>query len=1014
MAIEIVCGFPRDLPRGLLLLPDNDAVRDAALRLLPRSGAIFTPQTFTPKTFISTIEPDSGPREAIDGVRRVFLVKRLVQDDPEFASALHMTGLVQSLASLILTIRRAGIFSGKELLARLESNSPRHKRLARMLDGYADSLDKIDAIDGPAREHAAIESILSNESIHYPIPEGGVHALWFGDIMPDEARIIVAIARHADVYFYTPARADSPVGERLIRAANVAAQSIIEIAGELNVAVRFGKNGTISSPDALISAIASRMGGIDGVPASPFAGWPQLTALSARNPAEEASLLASAAKSLCIDHDVLPSDIAIFCDEPRLILRELREHGLPYRGGDERTFADGLSGELISRIIAAVASDFGRIELFSLLKHRLMRVESVERMDTAACSAGIVGGVPIDGAWIAGLEACEEPLCVKLIEQLRGLSDTIGGIGESRRISGVRFAETMERFFERFDIRNAIEEIAADSSIPIREAGFTVDSYFKILDLLSKFADAPPDSFVGHCALLLSLLSSEKPTDDGGKGIRILPISALGRTRCRIAILPNAVQGRLPGPKGEFLFLKKSEAVALGLTLPDGLMRGLFDILSILERAELTVVTRALAEGDRPLPPSPLLISLERALGENRDDYRRSMDRLASNLLARPFSERRRQIAAGELFTYPQSRFADLEDRFAGIESMKDAARATRIFRIDKLLPPDRFDGIVGTAFSNNLTKIAGKIGATSLDRYNRCPFAFFMEKVLGIEGIPEPEVELDRKTEGSVLHKTMELFWRNRIERFFGRTSLKQRLKKLAEMPEDAYSEIAVDSTNIDVAIEEIGAAIDVAISEIESWPGDFIKEDFERTLRRASTAYLEAVAVAEDRFIPIATELGIKKSFGDSEIFARVDRIDADSSGRIRIVDYKLSGAPSGPDIAALKAIQLPLYCVMLDAIAGMYWHDFSKGEPSEGGRFEREDHRPAKNSDWHIPVELWSVRLAEFTSYAEMLLEKMASGEFPPRPAGGKCPEWCAFAEICGYDPARPLPKGWPDDG
>jgi len=997
MSLEIERGYPRDLPRGLLLLPDNDAVREAALGLLSDDGAILAPQTFTPKSFISEIEANLDMPEPLDNVAHVLLVKGLMSNTPEFAGVARMSGLVSDLASLILDLRKAGIFSGKELLSRLSSNLFRHNRLSRILDGYAAELLRRGASDGPERENAAVERLLRNGPT-IAIPRGGVHALWFGNLRASEARIIVALARHANVRFYLPARDGSPIGEKLAAAANASKGLIEEIAHEFDVDIRDVQSEGSPAPDALLSAIANRSGSIDEIPPSSFDGWPRLTVLSAKNPVEEASLVASAAKALCLDRDVRPEEIAIFCDEPRLIVRALREHGLPFRGGDTRSFAESDFGELIGRIVEVVESDFGRMELFRLLKHKLMRIDSIPQMDSIACSAGIVGGTPIEEAWIARLERLDDPASDKLIDLLRKLAGLIEGAGGTRAMSGRAFAETFDRFFEGFDILGAVEAMAADSGVPIRDVEFVLDAYEKTIDFLKRFADSPPDSFAGHCALLLSFLSSGGPSDNGGEGVRLLPLSALGRTNCRIAILPNAVQGRLPKSERSFLFLNRSEAAALGLTLPNGLLRKLFDIFSMVERARLTIVTHALAEGDSPLPPSPALLSLERALGENKADYRRSMETLASKLLSRPFTKRRRQVAAGELFTHPFSEFDGIAERFVGIEALENAARATELFRIQKNLPPDRFDGMVGPAFGEYLRKTVEKIGATRIDRYNRCPFAFFMENILEIEGPPKPEEEFDQKTKGIVLHRTMELFWRGRIERFFGKTPPKQRLEMLIASPQKAHDAVAITPEDIDKSIEEIAAAMDTALSSIEDWPSDFVRWDFERELRDATAAYIEVVASIEDRFIPISTEFKLERRFGNSIVVGKADRIDADAEGRLRIVDYKYNHAPNNSQIAAKMAIQLPIYCAMLDdlgeGIAGLYWEGFATAEPKPSGRFE-----PTASS-------------SEFEKYIEELLGKMAAGQFPPKPAGGKCPDYCAFAKICGYDAARPLPEGWDD--
>jgi hypothetical protein len=141
------------------------------------------------------------------------------------------------------------------------------------------------------------------------------------------------------------------------------------------------------------------------------------------------------------------------------------------------------------------------------------------------------------------------------------------------------------------------------------------------------------------------------------------------------------------------------------------------------------------------------------------------------------------------------------------------------------------------------------------------------------------------------------------------------------------------------------------------------------------------------------------VQKDGDEFRVRGFIDRVDRDSAGRLRIIDYKSGSTPiSARDLAEGRRLQIALYALAArDALAlgeitdGFYWHIGSarasslKLEKFEGG------------------VE-GALRTA--VAYAFNHVAGVRSGRFPPIPPPAGCPGHCPGATFCW----RYKPKGW----
>ncbi len=1053
MALIIHHGYPNDIPDGLLFLPDDDAVREAAAVLTSRRGAILGPATFTPYTFLSDLAGNLDLKPSISEIERIFLVKRLMSEIPELADGARFAGLLSSLAKLIKELRRAYILNGNKLLSKLERPQNKHRILAELLDRYSKELNKLGKSDEPKRAFDAIEYLFKNGLPKKLDGFQSASALWFDKIERVQADFFAALSKHKDIAFYLPASEGSPAGDKHIAAANAVEKMLSESAERFDVGahlrVRPAEGQTHRSAptpvvEELVSAIANRGGHIGSIPESSFSNWPRIAVLSGRNAVKEAELVASAAKSLHLDNGVPLREITIFADSRSFsdIRRALNEHGLPFEDSRFPSLAETMIGELVRRLIELVRSRFGSRELFALLSHPLMGIDDTSDLETAASEAGIIGGLPLETVWLSPLERCEHPSAKELADIISKIADAFKPIGtghcekrsdeaistkkqdcsasfamtpfDGKSISGQEFSNCLQQFLKEFDILSSITGLQLDSTY----SEFQIEAYNKVTEFVESFAGAIrelplSDSFIGHGDIFLSLLRSEFIESRGGEGLRLNDFSSLHRLKPRVAIITGAVQGKLPPAEPDYPFLNRHDTETLGIRLPGYAYRWDFHLLSLIERAELVILTHPLAEEDRPLPPAPILVSLEPALGDGWKLYEDSMAKLADDLLSRPFSLRRRQIIAGEILEKP---FADAEselEKLAELPALKHSAHALNVLKVQREVPPGAYDGVIGERFSAQIwERIEGTsgLGVSKIDRCRQCPFAFFMENVLQICGPPEPAEKLEPIDAGSILHKTLEIFWRKRIEKAFGAADdLGKRLDTLRKDYDSIAEIIALTPDNIEIARNEIADCIESAIDESSPfWPDALAEKSFVETIKKSLNVYLAKVVESKkDAFIPIATERPCSIEIANCQISGKIDRIDADAAGHLRIVDYKLSNCPSESAVVNGEALQMPLYLISIsklgEVVGSEYWHNFKGQNPKTGGRFEREDFKNRYNRN-AVPVEEWPEKLDGHLGIAEKIIEDIRAGHFPPEPVAGKCQHYCGFSNICGFDPMR----------
>ena len=272
----------------------------------------------------------------------------------------------------------------------------------------------------------------------------------------------------------------------------------------------------------------------------------------------------------------------------------------------------------------------------------------------------------------------------------------------------------------------------------------------------------------------------------------------------------------------------------------------------------------------------------------------------------------------------------------------------------------------------------------SALESYSACPFAWFIERVVGVEDL---ELDMDARAMGDLLHSALSA----------------------------TYRELA-DMGLLPLRIERLPAAERVALAAIddavqgERCPGTFAQRRLAACrLKGMVRGLLASEAGSDAEFTRCETEVGVGGrlgvDIGGLRIKGRIDRLDFTAGlDTVFVVDYKSGKTPSAAALGTEEGLQLPLYIQALAAerpevrVAGGAYLSLAEGKRvgvvaagfegalgtgSEGCRALDED----------ALAELYERTL----TVAQAAAAGMRAGVIAPRP-GKVCPPWCRLGPAC----------------
>ena len=309
------------------------------------------------------------------------------------------------------------------------------------------------------------------------------------------------------------------------------------------------------------------------------------------------------------------------------------------------------------------------------------------------------------------------------------------------------------------------------------------------------------------------------------------------------------------------------------------------------------------------------------------------------------------------------------------LAALEPSARAwadCRIARTPSLAPA--FHGEAGAW-------LLPRVSVSRLERYLDCPFKFFASEVVRLEEPPEDEDTRTPLERGLFLH---ELF-----ERFF------------AGWKAAGHAGITTDTLAAahrlfdDIATDALGtlSAGEAAIERLKLFgtagaPG---------IARRVLAMEVERGGLVVDRLLEFVLEGAFTFTAPDGRtrdltLRGKVDRIDLLSDGTFHLIDYKTRTVPNPK-----RALQLPVYslCVeqRLRGHLGRHWRVGAASYLSYEGTAALV---PLTRKPDELPA-----RLGDAQGQLLDVLDGIAAGHFPPRPAERSLCNTCAYASVCRKD-------------
>jgi ATP-dependent helicase/DNAse subunit B len=286
---------------------------------------------------------------------------------------------------------------------------------------------------------------------------------------------------------------------------------------------------------------------------------------------------------------------------------------------------------------------------------------------------------------------------------------------------------------------------------------------------------------------------------------------------------------------------------------------------------------------------------------------------------------------------------------------------------------------------------IAAKYGsqylwsATRLETYGTCPYMFFVSNAMDLEAVEPPTLGFDARQLGSMLHTILENIYRTAGD---------------PADPESVLSRLpAIAQAEFEMAPKTYGFR-PTMLWELE-----------QENLLQALEKTVHAIAEVGEGWVPIAFEqafgilgnppLEIRLAKETLRLRGLIDRVDQDSSGNLRIVDYKTgSGHLSKGDLLEGRRLQLPLYALgardalgLGQPVEGFYWAILAARHGSlRLGSFT------IKRNGEEIQGPQAAIEVAK--NHIQRIVDGVRSGKFMPVAPRGGCPSYCPASAWCWH--------------
>jgi ATP-dependent helicase/nuclease subunit B len=1013
---SVIAGFvaaaKEDPFTSWLLLPTQRLVLHVTSNLTENTIPFISSRICTLDGFCKILfeENRTTGRFLSKGESKLLLTQVLVdhaREVPLFMARDHpSSGTIDDLMTFMnVTLTRKVPFP--ECLLDLESEKSR--QLDTIIREYRNRLRELDLVDGDTILEWTIDHLNRSGSS----PPGTVFIYGFHEPLLLEQDLFEAIREHAiKAHFFVPDGIDQNIFRCRVAAGEQPAFD--------PVTVRAQVTGLFSETETLPVSDLFRI---------------------QTSPTRSAEVYTIAGEISRLNASGMPlSDIAVVFPDLRgdlaLIEEVFTDFSIPWNAAVGPRFSRAPVVQFLLLIAGLAAGGHSREDIVRLIGSPFFRKEPVpggtSRLDAAEVDlisryAGIDGPRPnwekqLD--WL--FQQMQDP---KKAKNFRGISvHSVERVRDGMRILKHDLDVLSEKKRLRDHIRGFLKFLASwdlpyvfgapDSQMKEREIR-TRKKFLTRIEALERITWMPSDEPISSqdFSRLLSAIA-EEPDDSGRQddsGVTLLGLRECPHMKFPVVFIGGLTEGVFPRLTTRLPFTNSLENTRMGTRSLSGILREeqYYFIAALLSVKSTIYLSAPLAEGEKTLLTSAFFERVRMRAG----------DCPWPALPETPVGSRQTAAlgAGGGIRDGEACSVLHLIPASQDISDLTGRINMERYYRQGACDSP--YDGILSGDEAIG-TALAGQYGPdhvyspTSLETYATCPFAYFLDRVIGLTALPEVELNLSASDRGTVIHDILTTFYRQWLARGPAKVSLSSLADAMEiilgiardELGKYSFQSPLWDATRIQMLGDShTGPGYFERFLESEAAEADspLVPARFEFSFGMPATPSDDPASSPE----PV--ELGAPDGEMKLRIRGRIDRVDITPSGEFLIWDYK-SGSqhPKAKDIEAGTALQLPLYLLAFAQITG------SHGIGGGYYKIRREVERNIVLADT-AAKELMISRVrpsADFTGTirhscdcAFAYIHGIRNGRFP-LPPEEKCPNtYCDFKRICRIDPYRVLETG-----
>ena len=712
-----------------------------------------------------------------------------------------------------------------------------------------------------------------------------------------------------------------------------------------------------------------------------------------RSPAEEAREALRWIKGLVVRENIFLTDCAIFTPNPSVynpLLRTVAEEfGIPIRFSVDEPLENSAAIASLMNLLSLPSENFKSQSLVNVLRSPYfdfsLEPEEIHALERISQLAQIIEG---RDQWDETWERLQMPPG----KQQTWLDDERNAPELPREAEAVRYKKALDKIFDLITppevslslsswiiwLEDFLEELHFFENADVKRDQSALDAFMEILSAIlmsESIAGEDQVDYQQFISELFSLLRSE-----GYRESRIVgqPDLLVGRMteargiRFEAVALFGLAEGAFPVVEREDPFLGEDFRQALGLE-------------SRLNREQVGIFYQAITRADKHL------LITRPYLAEDGEDWEASAYwKAVSNLISGNFkktinpessillwesgSKQELLFNAVRGKEFPQE-YPFIKNNWNDVLNAQEVLKARRSKRAES-----PYEGNLKPVLPL-LTKLYSSAhvwSASQLESYAICPFNFYISRTLALESRETPELGINARQLGSMLHEIMELTYKNTSDPSdlpTLLTSLHQQVEEVFSFAPQNYgfrpsSMWKFEQTHLFEKLEETIKALE----EDKTW----IPSSFEEKFGLSEKPKLE---IDLDEYTLVVRGV--------------IDRIDKNERGELRIIDYKTGSSHlSTSDLTEGNRLQLPIYALAArdalnlgEPVEGFYW--WLQG--GKRGSLRLSSFSWEEYQGFDAAVEVTLMHLGK-------IINGILTAKFTPDPPPDGCPSYCPAAQWC----------------